>query len=231
MPQTTDLVTLPTRTGYDRWAEIYDGEGNPLVMLEEPHVDALLGPVRGLGVLDVGCGTGRHALRLAGAGASVTALDFSEGMLAKARAKPGAERIRFVQHDLAHPLPCPDAAYERVLCGLVIDHIIGLVGLFREMARVCRPHPAGSVVISVMHPAMMLRGVQARFRDPNTGVETRPKSVPNQISDYVMAASRAGLRIDHMSEHNADEDLARRVPRAEKYVGWPMLLMMRLTRG
>jgi len=33
-----DPCRIPTRTGYDRWAEIYDGETNPLVVLEEPHV-------------------------------------------------------------------------------------------------------------------------------------------------------------------------------------------------
>src|SRR3954469_9134228 len=81
---------LPTRDGYDRWAATYDTDGNPLIALEEPHVDALLGDVRGLCVLDVGCGTGRHALRLARAGAAVTAIDFSEAMLAQARAKVGA---------------------------------------------------------------------------------------------------------------------------------------------
>lgn len=222
---------LPTRTGYDRWAEIYDTEGNPLIFLEEPHVDALLGPVAGLSVLDVGCGTGRHALRLAAVGAKVTAVDFSKGMLAKARLKTGAEKVLFVQHDLAERLPFVDGSFDRVLCGLVIDHIEDLAGLFGEMGRVCRARPAGRIVISSMHPAMMLRGVQARFRDPGTGEEIRPRSVANQISDYVMAAVRAGLAIDHISEHVADAELAKTAPRAEKHLGWPMLLMMGLSRG
>jgi SAM-dependent methyltransferase len=47
----------------------------------------------------IGCGTGRHALRLADAGARVTAVDFSEAMLQCARAKSGAEAITFVLHD------------------------------------------------------------------------------------------------------------------------------------
>src|SRR5208337_3834007 len=86
-------VVLPTRAGYDRWAACYDTDGNPLIALEEPQVDRLLGEVRGLAVLDVGCGTGRHAIRLAGAGAIVQALDFSAGMLEQARKKPGAAGI------------------------------------------------------------------------------------------------------------------------------------------
>jgi SAM-dependent methyltransferase len=222
-----EIDHLPTREGYDRWAAVYDGEGNPLVALEEPLVDGLLGEVRGLEVLDVGSGTGRHALRLAAAGARVTAIDFSDKMLARARAKPGADAVAFRAHDLARPLPFADRAFDRVLCGLVLDHIADLAGLFREMGRVCRP--AGWVVASVMHPAMMLRGVQARFTDPQTGRETRPASVPHQLSDYVMAAVRAGLTLDHLSEHAVDEELAGRVARARKHLGWPLLLLMRLT--
>src|SRR5262249_51788514 len=96
---TPDAELLSTREGYDRWAAVYDTDGNPVVALEEPLVDALLGDVRGLAVLDVGCGTGRHALRLAAAGASVDAIDFSQEMLARARAKPGADKVMWRTHD------------------------------------------------------------------------------------------------------------------------------------
>lgn len=217
---------LPTQAGYDRWAEIYDGDDNPLVAIEEPHVQHLLGGVRGLAVLDVGCGTGRHAIRLASAGAQVTALDFSEGMLQKARLKPEASSITFLAHDLAHPFPFTVQSFDRVVCGLVLDHIADLDLLFSEMGRVCRAH--GTIVASVMHPAMMLRGVQARFRDPTTGQEVRPASCAHQISDYVMAALRAQLEILHLDEHRMNQELAQRSERARKYLDWPILLTMAL---
>ena len=220
---------LPTKDGYDRWAQIYDEDDNPLIALEEPCVDRLLGDVRGLAVVDIGCGTGRHALRLARAGALVQALDFSEAMLHRARLKTGSSNIVFRVHDLAQPLPFPDGDFDRVVCGLVIDHIADLSGLFREMHRVCRP--TGFAVVSVMHPAMMLRGVQARFRDPASGREIRPASCAHQLSDYVMAAARAGFVFDHLSEHAVDESLANRMERARRYLGWPMLFLMRLLPG
>ncbi|MGA2139190.1 MAG: class I SAM-dependent methyltransferase [Verrucomicrobiia bacterium] len=220
---------LPTKDGYDRWAAIYDAEDNPLVALEEPWVQRLLGDVRGLAVADIGCGTGRHALRLSAAGATVHALDFSEAMLERAKAKPGASNVVFQAHDLAKPLPFANETFDRVVCGLVIDHIADLDGLFREMSRVCRPD--GFVVVSVMHPAMMLRGVQARFTDPASGRETRPASCPHQLSDYFMAAARAGFLFDHLSEQAVDEALASRLERARRYLGWPMLFLMRLAPG
>jgi SAM-dependent methyltransferase len=225
-PDQPELEIVPTQAGYNRWAEVYDGDDNPLVLLEEQHLGGLIGQVTGLRVADIGCGTGRHALRLAAAGAKVTAVDFSAAMLQRARAKPGAELVEFVQHDLAKPFPLPSAAFDRVLCCLVLDHIADLGSFFTELRRICRPD--GKVVISVMHPAMTLRGVQARFVDPASGRRVGPLSYPHQISDYVMAALRSGLELVHVSEHAPDAALATRSPRALKYVGWPVLLLMRL---
>jgi 2-polyprenyl-3-methyl-5-hydroxy-6-metoxy-1,4-benzoquinol methylase len=52
-------------------------------------------------ILDVGCGTGRHAIELAKRGYQVTGLDLSANMLAKARAnaKAAGVRLRFIQKD------------------------------------------------------------------------------------------------------------------------------------
>ena len=72
------------RDGYDRWAKVYDDDQNPLQGLEGPLVYQACGNVQGLRVLDMGCGTGRHALWLAQAVARVTGIDFSEAMLIKA---------------------------------------------------------------------------------------------------------------------------------------------------
>jgi SAM-dependent methyltransferase len=215
-----------TKDGYDLWAAIYDEEGNPLIAIEEPLIDRLLGDVRGLAVADIGCGTGRHAIRLAAAGAVVHALDFSAGMLERARTKAQGLNITFRVHDLAEPLPFADKSFDRIVCGLVIDHIADLPGLFREMHRICRS--SGLVIVSVMHPAMMLRGVQARFHDPASGREIRPASCPHQLSDYIMAAVRTGFILDHLSEHAVDEALAKRLERAQRYLGWPLLFLMRL---
>jgi malonyl-CoA O-methyltransferase len=222
-------VVLPTRRGYDLWSEVYDTDGNPLTAMEEPVVDRLLGPVRGLSVADIGCGTGRHALRLARRGAEVVGLDFSEGMLARARAKPGARAVRFIRHDLARPLPLRSGGFDRVLCALVLEHIRDLEALFRELGRVCRRD--GLIVVTAMHPALWLKGQSARFFDPKSGRDIRPRSRRQTLSDYVLAAVSAGLRLSHMSEHAPDRALARRFPRAAKHLGWPLLAVMALRKS
>jgi SAM-dependent methyltransferase len=55
-------------------------------------------------VLDVGCGTGCLALRLARSGRSVTGVDPAEASLAVAKTKPGAESVTWIHGD-ASSLP------------------------------------------------------------------------------------------------------------------------------
>lgn len=217
------------RTGYDRWAAVYDHDANPLPPLEEPAVHAAIGEPHGLKTLDLGCGTGRHALWLAGHGADVTALDFSEGMLSEARQKPDAEKIRFVCHDLHAPLPFADCEFDLVVSGLVLEHLRELDGFFAETRRVLRQ--GGRAIVSAMHPAMFLRGSQARFMDPSTGELIQPGSIPHSISAFVMSAVRADFELDQLDEISPDEKFAAQYSRAEKYIGWPMLVMLQLQRS
>jgi len=145
---TSDSRVVSTQEGYDRWSEIYDDETNPLVMLEGPELARALGEVRGLRVLDVGCGTGRHAVELAKSGASVTGVDFSAGMLEKARAKPGAASVRFIHQDASGPLPFAPQSFDRVISCLVVDHVRDLTPFFGELHRVCRDD--GFIVVSAL---------------------------------------------------------------------------------
>ena len=48
-------------------------------------------------VLDLGCGTGMLACRIAAEGLDVTGADPADGMLRVARARPGAERVRWIK--------------------------------------------------------------------------------------------------------------------------------------
>jgi SAM-dependent methyltransferase len=223
----TDFETVDTRVGYDRWSEIYDDEANPLVQIEEPLFAGLCGDLAGLDVVDLGCGTGRHTLRACRAGARVTALDFSDGMVARAGGKPGWSAVHFVRHDLNAPLPLSDASFDRALCGLVTEHIFDLPAFMAECRRILRP--GGTLTASALHPAMLLRGILAHFRDPASGRDVLPRSASHEISDYVMAAGKAGFPITHLSEHRVSDAHAARNPRAAKYRDWPMLLLMQMT--
>jgi malonyl-CoA O-methyltransferase len=111
----------------------------------------------------------------------------------------------------------------------VLDHVVDLSHFFGEIARAVAP--GGAAVLSVMHPAMLLRGVSARFTDPESGQKIAPMSMPHVLSDYVMAAVKSGMVLEHLSEHAVDDALAATSERIARYVGWPILVLMRLRRG
>jgi ubiquinone/menaquinone biosynthesis C-methylase UbiE len=226
----TEPRVLPTRDGYDRWATTYDDDAssNWVKALDQIEVERTLDDLAGRDLLDVGGGTGRHAIRLARSGARVTVIDFSEGMIAKARAKLGNEEIQFVFHDVLRPFPFADRSFDYVLSALLLEHIPvpDLEAFFRELCRVTRDD--GSILVTAMHPARFLRGRSANFRD-SSGEEVRPRSYEASLSDYVMGALRGGLEIRVLAERVVDGELVERFPRAAQSLGWPALFVMTLT--
>jgi SAM-dependent methyltransferase len=64
-------------------------------LLIEPPFERVIGDVGGLRVLEVACGNGRLARRMARGGATVTAVDASEGMILRARQSWVAERYAY----------------------------------------------------------------------------------------------------------------------------------------
>jgi len=107
-----------------RWTEPF------LVPLRESGVAA---------VLELGCGTGNDAARLAGEGYSVTAIDVSGEAIGQARAKFG-HRARFMVADMTQRLPFPDRGFDAVMSNVAMhmfpDDVTRLV--FAEVGRLVR---------------------------------------------------------------------------------------------
>lgn len=212
------------RGGYEQWAKVYDHDANPLLALEEPHVHRVLGPVEGLRILDLGCGTGRHTSWLSASGARVTAVDFATSMLEQARRKTRDLNVSYVIHDLHDSLPFGAGTFDIVLSCLVLEHLESAAEFFADIYRVTAP--GGRAVVSTVHPAMFLRGSQAQFTDPTTGDVVRPGSHAHSIGDCVMAAIDAGFELRGVEEFAPDAAFVSEYGRAQKYQDWPMLLLM-----
>lgn len=103
-------------------------------------------------VLDVGCGTGTFALLLASRGLEVTGVDPAGGSLAVARAKPGAERVRWIHGD-ATTLP-PMQVDLATMTGNVVQAIVDSpdwVGSLRGVHEALQP--GGRLVLETREPA------------------------------------------------------------------------------
>ncbi len=75
--------------------DVWEGDRTDL-----PHYLAIAAELGARSVLDVGCGTGNWACMLAERGFEVVGLDPAEASLAVARAKPGAQRVRWIHGDV-----------------------------------------------------------------------------------------------------------------------------------
>lgn len=122
---------------------------------ERPATLALLGDVRGLHVLDAGCGPGAYTARLLEQGARVVAVDVSPAMVAYARART-AGRAEIHVADLAAPLDfLSDASFDVVLSPLTLEYVRDWRRTLAEFHRVLAP--SGRVVVSVTHPQFDFR--------------------------------------------------------------------------
>ncbi len=131
---------------YRRWAPVYDrtfgsitGRGRRRAV---SHINSRSGSV-----LEVGVGTGLSLPDYA-SHLSVTGIDFSHDMLAKAREKVREENLRHV-HDLrqmdARTLDFPDATFDTVVAMYLVSVVPEPEKVVAEMARVCKP--GGQVLI------------------------------------------------------------------------------------
>ncbi len=97
-------------TLFENYGEKYDNEPFTEGTVGEcDFIEEEIGHDREMKILDVGCGTGRHAIGLAKRGYSVTGVDLSDSMLKRAREKAAAlgVNVNFRKED-ARNLPFTD---------------------------------------------------------------------------------------------------------------------------
>ena len=180
---------MPKKTTWERFfaahAPIY--EQNVFTKNTVQEVDFLLDELHlppGGSVLDVGCGTGRHAIEPAKRGYAVTGLDLSSGMLSRAAAAAKAENVHVEWvHSNATRFTFP-GKYDAAVC--LCEGAFGLLGqsddpIDQPLSILCNVSrslkPQAKAVFTVLNAADMLRKYQnkdvaeGRF-DPLTMVES-----------------------------------------------------------
>jgi len=116
------------------WADFFNGhapvyEQNSFTKNTLAEVDFLVNALRltpGMAILDVGCGTGRHAIELARRGYRVTGIDVSTGMIDQARrnARRAGVEVTWMESDAQEfSLPC---RFDAAIC--LCEGAFGLLG-------------------------------------------------------------------------------------------------------
>jgi 2-polyprenyl-3-methyl-5-hydroxy-6-metoxy-1,4-benzoquinol methylase len=144
---------------WDQNAAFWDermGEGNEFhKLLIEPAQLRLLGLRGGERVLDVACGNGQFARKMAECGAKVIATDVSANMIAKAEARSAAYQgqveFRVVDcTDRDQLLLLGERQFDRIVCTMALMDISDIQPLACAARRLLKPD--GRFVFSICHP-------------------------------------------------------------------------------
>lgn len=146
-----------------RWEQIADwwddtiGDGNPTQdELVEPNQMALLDLQPGDRVLEVACGAGRFARRMAAAGAEVVAFDQTANFIARARQRaqsaPGSMTFHVINAaDEEAVLNLGQGAFDAVVCTMAIMDMPEIEPMAAWIPKMLKSH--GRFVFSTVHPA------------------------------------------------------------------------------
>ena len=195
-------MQVKIQEAYTEWSATYDSDRNLTRDLDQIVARQELGALRCKSILEIGCGTGKNTGLLADIGEHVLAVDFSPGMIEKAKAKVGRTNVTFDLADITQPWPCENRSFDLISCNLVLEHVEDLSFIFKEGSRVLID--GGRFFVCELHPFRQYLGTQARFeRAEDT---THIAAFVHHISDFTNAAADHGLSLELMKEWWHAED-------------------------
>ena len=177
--------------GYRVWARSYDTDPNPMLSLEKRFLENLLPNVRGLDVVDFGCGTGRWLSSLQeNHPRSLLGVDSSPEMLEVAKCKLGSSAPLICSDCIALDLPKDSA--DLILCSFLLSYIEDSSVFLKQISRTLRTN--GSVFITDLHPETVERFQWRRTVRLGAGFQELRTS-PRTLDLIVQQCEKANLEV------------------------------------
>ena len=160
-----------------------------------------LGPLREAGVrtvLELGCGTGNDAARLAAEGYAVTATDLSREAIGRARARFGS-LARFLVADITRPLPFTDGSFDAVMSNVAM-HMFPDSVTRTAVAEVTRLVRADGLFLfhvnSLQDRPLCARNLPARELEPDYVAEASGQTVHFFSEEYLRELLAGWQRVE-----------------------------------
>ncbi|NQV36730.1 MAG: methyltransferase domain-containing protein [Candidatus Marinimicrobia bacterium] len=181
---------------YNSWAKLYDTNENKTRDLDKKSTKATLTKYTFDHVLELGCGTGKNTEWLLTKAKTIIGFDFSQEMLALAKAKVTDGKVTFKKADLTRPWDVKNECADLITCSLTLEHIKDLHFIFDQAYKKLKPN--GIFFISELHPFKQYAGSKARFESEN-GIEEL-EVYTHHSSEYVSSAQNNGFKLEEIDE-------------------------------
>ncbi len=185
---------------WDKNAEWWDdkiGDGNDYQCeLLEPSTEYLLNVSKGDIILDIACGAGRFARRMAELGAYVVACDFSENFIKRAK-KRTPKNIKNIEYHIVDAtnekelLSLGKNRFNKAVSTMALQDIANIDPLMKAVSQNLKPH--GHFVFSLPHPCLNSVNI-SRFSEMDEGEKVEFRN-GIKISHYITPCSWKGLGI------------------------------------
>jgi malonyl-CoA O-methyltransferase len=195
-------MSMSIQKAYNDWSETYDTDENLTRDLDQIVTREALTDLHFKSILEVGCGTGKNTSFLAQIGESIHAVDFSQGMIEKAKEKVQADNVRFSMMDITQNWNTENQSFDLIVCNLVLEHIEDLSFIFSEACRVLKDK--GRFFINELHPFKQYEGKKAGFYMDEETIEV--EAFVHHISDFFNAATTHGLTLVKLNEYWHEKD-------------------------
>jgi len=177
-------------------AEFWDskmGEGNDFhKMLIEPTQLKLLNIKAGEKILDIACGNGQFARKMAELGANVTAIDFSDNLIAIAKSK-GNYNIKYHVIDATSKADLKKLTgntFDSIVCTMALMDMENIEVLINHLPKILKKE--GVFVFSILHPCFNSgENILAHERDDLSG-EVKSKYYV-KICNYLIEKRESGI--------------------------------------
>jgi len=201
------MPALEPRLAYRLWAPFYPPHAhNPFMLAEErAMLEMLPADLRGMTVLDAGCGSGRYMLHAHRRGArAVFGMDLTFEMLQRAKLETtsqnrdprGTDRTLSVAQAGLDAIPVRDNWADLVICGLALGHLPFLTPPLSELRRVMRPN--GLLLCSDLHPIGETLGWKRDFKAAGRHYEVQHTT--HSLATWRTVCAGVGLRIECIVE-------------------------------
>lgn len=215
------------KKAYNNWSDTYDDGNNPHIIMEHQIVLQLVSAWKWEKILDAGCGTWKYLSDFQNTGAEITACDFSEGMIEKAKQK--TPNIPFDIVDLSKKLPYNDETFDKINCSQVLKHIQNIELTIKDFFRVLKKW--WELIFSVSHPDRPKE--MYRFRKQMTfNLAAESDIFHHRFFDYINAINNAWFTVKKIEQICLNEDVAHLIEEEDfqKMKGRPEIVVFNLKK-